>query len=222
MKYTSPVYSAASGSIAGITYSHNRGGMYTRARAVPTNPNSTLQQAARTALGTANSQWAALSSSNQALWDAYAEGTSWTDSLGNPITVTGQQAYIRWATVALRGGQSINIAPTAGTYGFGEPPDGITAEAATPEVIVGCTYGFSADGQAYVQMSLPMAAGQASVRRPIFLDGYGATTSAGTSSNFTPNAALVSGERRTMRAVVAYEDGRLSQPYTDVITIAAA
>jgi len=43
MKFKSPILSQASGSIAGITFSHNRGGMYVRARAVPTNPGSPQQ-----------------------------------------------------------------------------------------------------------------------------------------------------------------------------------
>ena len=43
MKFTSQVYTQASGSVGGLTYSHNRSGMYTRARSTPTDPASTLQ-----------------------------------------------------------------------------------------------------------------------------------------------------------------------------------
>ena len=43
----------ASGSLSGVTYSHNRGGAYTRNRSIPVNPNTVQQQAVRNAFSSA-------------------------------------------------------------------------------------------------------------------------------------------------------------------------
>jgi hypothetical protein len=96
MKFKSPVYSQASGSIAGITYSHNRGGMYTRRRATPTNPNSPAQQAVRTAMANLVTNWTVnLTASNRNVWNAYANNTPVVNRLGDPILLTGQQMFLR-------------------------------------------------------------------------------------------------------------------------------
>lgn len=103
MKFKSPVYSSVSGSIAGLTYAHNRGGLYSRARAVPTNPNSASQQSARNALATLATRWRdTLTTGQRAGWTTYAENTPLTDSLGDPLTLTGQQMYLRCNAPRLR------------------------------------------------------------------------------------------------------------------------
>jgi hypothetical protein len=100
MKFTSPVYSAVSGSIAGITYSHNRGGMYTRARAVPTNPSSALQQVVRNAFSALATAWTqTLTALQRAAWETYAANVPVIDPLGATRFLTGQQRYIGANTV---------------------------------------------------------------------------------------------------------------------------
>ena len=95
MNFTSQVYTAASGSIGGVTYSHNAGGMYTRARAIPTNPNSPAQQAVRSAISNASTAWAALTPTNKALWDAYAASTPVKNKLGAWIFLSGRVHFLR-------------------------------------------------------------------------------------------------------------------------------
>lgn len=114
MKFTSPVYSAASGSIAGLTYSHNRGGMYTRARAVPTNPNSPSQQAARNAFSDLATSWReTLNDGQRDGWETYAANTPLTDALGSELILTGQQMYCRCNAPRLRAGfASVTTYPT--------------------------------------------------------------------------------------------------------------
>lgn len=222
MKYNSPVISSASGSIAGITYSHNNGGNYTRARATPTNPNSTNQQAQRAALGAANAGWAALTDAQRDLWRDYAAATSWTDKLGNSITVTGHQAYVRWASVRSRIGESLNVAPAAGLSGFGEAPDGISIEITTPAA----TITFGADtteaGDTILQLSSALSVGQNSVKRPLFQDSFGAFTGGDSDTTTTPIATLVAGERRVARARNCFDNGKLSQAFDVIVTIAAS
>lgn len=222
MKFTSPIISAASGSSAGNTFSHNNGGLYIRARATPTNPNSTKQQAQRAALGAANAGWAALTDAQRTLWNDYAAATSWTDKLGQSITVTGHQAYVRWASVRSRLGESIAVAPAGGTSGFGEPPTGITAESTTPAINVAVSGGASDDGDVFVQLSSALSAGQSSVKRALSFDSEAAIADAATTVALTPVATLVLSSRRVMRARIAYDDGRLSQAFETVVTIAAS
>lgn len=103
MKIQSPIIAAGSGSIAGVTMSRNRGGLYMRARAVPTNPNTTQQQAVRSALSSLVGAWTnALTPAQRAAWTVYADNTPVTDSLGASIFLTGQQMYIRGNTARLQ------------------------------------------------------------------------------------------------------------------------
>lgn len=222
MKFLSQVYSAVSGSIGGITYSHNAGGMYSRTRATPTNPNSTAQQAARAAMSAASAQWSLYTDANRALWNAYAAATAWTDRLGQSIQVTGFQAFCRWATLRERAGLAITGAPPAGTSGFGEAPTAIAIEVTTPAATITISPSTSDDGDVFLQLSDALGDGQNSTRQALSLDSIGSVAAAASSATTTPVATLATDERRVARAVIAYDDGRVSAAYEEVVTIAAS
>ena len=93
-KFTSHVYSEIRGSISGTTYSRNRFGQYVRRRAVPAQPRTPFQMSVRSFFGSIASRWRDLSQADQALWRAFAERIVRTDRLGNPIRLTGLQAYV--------------------------------------------------------------------------------------------------------------------------------
>lgn len=96
MKFTSALIEAASGSLGGMTFSHNRGGQYIRGRAVPTNPNSVLQQAVRGYMSQLAAAWHdTLTAAQRLAWDAYGENVGVLDRLGKTIYLTGQNHYIR-------------------------------------------------------------------------------------------------------------------------------
>lgn len=84
-----------SGSIAGVTFSHNRGGMYCRNRSIPTNPNSAKQQAIRTILAQQSAAWRSTSPSQRGAWDSWAKQNPITNAIGAQITLTGHQAYVQ-------------------------------------------------------------------------------------------------------------------------------
>ncbi len=108
MKFKSQVFTAVSGSIGGITYARNRGGLYTRARAIPVNPNSTDQQIVRANFAFLVDQWTnTLTDTQRAAWTTYAENTPVTDRLGDQITLTGQQMYLRNNSIRLRDGLAV-------------------------------------------------------------------------------------------------------------------
>ena len=101
----------SSGSIAGTVFSHNRAGQYQRNRRSPVQPVGTGRRAfVRANLAAASSAWAALTSAAQASWIAYANAHPITDSLGQSITLTGQQMYVAIGSQLLNVGQ---VLPTA-------------------------------------------------------------------------------------------------------------
>jgi hypothetical protein len=113
-KFTSHVYSEIRGSISGTTYSRNRFGQYVRRRAVPAQPRTPFQMSVRSFFGSVASRWRDLPQDSQALWRAFAERIVRTDSLGNPIRLTGLQAFVM--INALRRVLGLPVTPNA-------PPD---------------------------------------------------------------------------------------------------
>lgn len=113
MKFKSPVYSQASGSIAGITYSHNRGGMYARARTTPTNPNSDAQQLVKAAMASVSSAWVqTLDQGERDAWDVYAAQVPIPDSLGELRNIGGLGHYNRTNVIRVQNGLArIDVAP---------------------------------------------------------------------------------------------------------------
>lgn len=84
------------GSIGGIVYSRNRYGSYARNRTKPVNPNSERQQAVRNIMGFLVNAWARiLTQANRNKWSVYAAAVSFVNSLGQTITLTGFNHFIR-------------------------------------------------------------------------------------------------------------------------------
>jgi hypothetical protein len=124
MKISSAMISKGSGSVAGLTLSRNRGGMYFRQRSMPTNPNTTLQVAIRSALGQLAGQWSSvLTSAEREAWNLYGANVAVLDALGETIYLTGQQQFIRSNVPRIQAGLSIITAgPTTFTLGdFSSP-----------------------------------------------------------------------------------------------------
>ena len=97
----------ASGSVAGNTFSRNRGGQYIRNRAVPVNPNSPQQVAVRNALSQLSTAWGqSLTATQRMDWDVYAQNVPVLNRLGDIITLTGFNMYIRCNTPRLQAGLS--------------------------------------------------------------------------------------------------------------------
>ena len=96
MLFKSEVITQGSGSIGGVTYSHNRGGLYRRARAIPVNPNTGFQVVVRAALTQAVTRWTStLTETERAGWNLYAANTPVLGVLGDMIQLSGQNMYIR-------------------------------------------------------------------------------------------------------------------------------
>lgn len=88
------------GSIGGTTFSHNAGGDYIRNRTKPVNPRSPLQNARRARLAHLAKYWSNdLTPQERTDWIAYAKSTTWTNRLGDQITINGLAAFIRLNTL---------------------------------------------------------------------------------------------------------------------------
>lgn len=118
MKFKSEIVTQASGSIGGVTYSHNRGGMYRRARAIPTNPSSAAQVLVRQTFSELATSWRdVLTAAQRLAWTNYAANSPVTDRFGDPLLLTGQQMYIRCNSVRIRAGATrVDDGPTV--YGL--------------------------------------------------------------------------------------------------------
>lgn len=226
MKFTSPVYSAVSGSVAGLTYSHNRFGMYTRSRSVPVNPASTLQVFARTAFADAAAEWSmGLSEAQRLGWRNYAAATSWVDALGETVQLTGQQMFSRQYSLASMafalGGTFSDFA--VGFWGFQEGP--VTAGLPTPPAVGGVTIEtdagppitetlggitVAADHHLLVFLSRPQPATVTFFRGPYVLSAYatGATVATDVGDATVSPYGLVVG---------APQDGQLIWGYARVV-----
>lgn len=112
MLFKSPIFAQASGSIAGTVFSRNAGGMYVRARANPTNPNTDAQQAVRDAMRTLVNIWSnVLSDSERDGWNTYAFNTPTLNKLGEPTHKTGQQMFLRGNVPRIQAGLPTAAAP---------------------------------------------------------------------------------------------------------------
>lgn len=148
----------SSGSQAGTTWSHNRGGQYTRSRRTPVNHPSARKTAIRTAFGASAKGWSGLTGSQQAAWTAYALLYPILNSLGQSIKLTGQQMYVSINTMLLNLGQAqsttpplSNVVASAGVPTFTSVHSG--ALTLTPSGL-----GAAADFQ-IISFSRPMSAG---------------------------------------------------------------
>lgn len=119
-----PVVNEASGKIAGVVFSRNRGGPYAKGHSIPTQPNSPRQIAARGAFSFAARRWTeTITNPQRQTWEDYASATPVIDRLGEERFLTGQQwftanqAYFQSALLPAGQIVSLTSAPTSNGVG---------------------------------------------------------------------------------------------------------
>lgn len=113
-KFTAGVgFGQASGSVAGVTYSRNRFGVYMRNKAVPVNPASTRQNVVRGRLGNLAQSWRALTSSQRLEWNQQAPNVVLVNSLGQSYTPSGFNFYVGLNCVRVAMGSAVATGPLA-------------------------------------------------------------------------------------------------------------
>lgn len=96
MLFKSQVYTQASGSIGGLTYSHNRFGMYTRARTTPVNPGSSFQSTVRNIMANLTQYWSNdLTASQRNAWDSYGLNVTTKNRVGDDVNLSGLNHFVR-------------------------------------------------------------------------------------------------------------------------------
>jgi hypothetical protein len=105
----------ARGSVGGAVFSRGKGGAILRNRTKPVNPRSVMQNQRRAHLAYLATAWSRdLTADQRADWEAYAQGTAWTNKLGQSIAINGNAAFVRLNTLRLMAGQARrDEAPTA-------------------------------------------------------------------------------------------------------------
>lgn len=135
MKIKSGLITQMSGSVGGLTGSHNQGGLYFRARTVPVNPQSSFQVSVRNALTQLTSRWAdVLTQAQRDAWAVYNQNVTIIDRLGEPRQIGAIAHYIRSNTPRLQAGLAIvDDAPTTFDLGSFDEPGPQPQEIPTPE-----------------------------------------------------------------------------------------
>lgn len=227
MKFKGTLIGEASGSLASMVFSHNRGGQYIRQRTIPTNPNSAYQQAIRSLVSLLTAAWNNILTQDQRdLWDCYAEQVPLLDPLGEARNVGGLGMYIRGNVARLQTGETtltrVDDAPTI--YNLGEyTPPAITSITATTKVMI-MTF-TTADEWANEDGSVMIVYGSRGQNptKNFFKGPYrqcgvilGDSGTPPTSPvNITLPFPLAAGQKAFIRVVVNRADGRTSSPFRD-------
>jgi len=121
-----------SGKAGGSVYAHNRGGSYVRNFAVPSNPQTAAQGAARAAFGSFASKWRALTEEERSAWRAAAENFPYIDRFGDEKVMSGENLYISLnRNLQIQNQSEITTPPTP------QGVDGILSAALAAEIDTG-------------------------------------------------------------------------------------
>lgn len=221
MKYTSQMIAAGSGSVGGCTYSRNRYGSYIRNRSVPVNPASINQVFVRGALATLVARWTSTLTQNQRDgWTIWAANTPQTDPLGQPIVLTGQNAYI--SLNALRMNASLAIIDTAPIVYAGAvltPPAIVSATAATEVLSISFTntdpWATAVGGALIVFVGRPQNPSKLFYAGPYRIAGWipGAAVPPASPQPITSSFPFAVGQRIHVRFRAVQADARISTPW---------
>lgn len=220
-----------SGSVGGMTASHNKGGMYLRARAIPVNPNSVAQQAARTAFTELTTAWIEeLTAAQRDGWRVYATNVLATNPLGDSVQNSGQNWYISLNSPRLRAGLSrVDNAPGIFDQATLNPVSIAMTNADTPAILVAFDDGqdwLNEDGSALiVQSSRPQNATIEFFKGPFRLAGVvegDSVTPPTTPASVLGAFAYTTDQKIFARVRLSRADGRLSSPQIVTTTITAA
>lgn len=221
MLFKSQVFVQASGSVGGIVYSRNAGGMYVRARAKPTNPNTEQQQAVRDAMRNAVFAWSnTLDDEQRTNWNTYAFNTPTWNRLGESTHKTGQQMFIRGAIPRLQAGQTLPVdAPSQFDLGDFTPVSVVDSDAAADSFSVGFgeedEWSTTVGAFMFIYQSRPQNPTRVFGKGPFQLaSGVNGVVTVGATSPqvVTSLFPITAGQRVFLKIMVSMPDGRLTMP----------
>ena len=234
MKFTTgAMVGDLSGSIGSTTASHNRFGPYFRNRVIPVNPNTPRQQEVRSLFATMVNVWNnTLTEVLRDAWILWANNTTIQGKTGDPINITGQNAFVRFNVIREQiGGQRVDIAPII--FNNGSPVTSFENDAPalqgeiglingelTIESAINVAGGASDDGDIAIYLGKPVNASRTFFKGPYQLADSLSIAAASTNelwstavADLEDTIALTDGQFRSVRFRVVYDDGRLSEKF---------
>ena len=208
-----------SGSLGGLTASHNRFGSYFRSRTIPTNPNSSRQNVVRSQLAALSQYWnATLTSTQRSQWDVYAAAVPWTNRVGQSVKLTGFNMFCRSNAALLQAGLTqVDDGPAILTLPETDPTLAVTISAATQLASVAydnsLPWANEAGGALLISIGTPQAASRNYFGGPYRYAGLeaGSTPTPPTSpQTVTCPFTVQAGQKVWCEARVVRADGRLS------------
>lgn len=224
MKFKGTVIGEASGSVASMTFSHNRGGQYIRQRAVPVNSNTTFQQNVRNSMSLLTSNWlSVLTAAQRSGWDSYAAAVPISDTLGEPRNIGGVAMYCRSNIARIQAGLTrIDAAPTTFNLGSFTNPGVGTVSASADTVGITFTntdaWAIAAGGFMGVWLSRPQNPTINYFKGPYRFAGVilGAGTPPTSPATITAPFPFGVGHKIFIQIRVGQVDGRYSSPFRTV------
>lgn len=208
------IIGAISGKIGGLVFSRNKGGAYFKAHSIPTNPNSTRQQATRNWLAYCATYWGSeLSESERDQWRTWAEANTWTNALGAAIALTGAAWFSMVNSRLLDAGASIIDTP-----GDLSAPDALTSMSITDltatQVEITFAPALPSGGRLQVWAAGPLNDGQDPNFRQATLVGYTAADAASPATLTLP-WTVASGQSVKCFVGIMNAKGRVSTKLVD-------
>lgn len=226
MLIKSGVITSMSGSIGGLVGSHNRGGMYFRARSIPVNPGSAFQQGVRASMSQLTVAWQeTLTAGQRSDWETYAANVPTVGPLGDQRFLTGQNHYIRSNIPRLQVGlPRVDDAPTVFDLGsFTDPTFGFDATDDEIDVTFDNTDSWANEDDAAMLVyasegkALSINYFQGPYRHAGDIDGDSVTPPTSPSAIAMP-FSVTAGLRYFARVRVSRADGRLSSSFRGFAT----
>lgn len=214
MKFKSHIATQVSGSQGGTTYAQNQGGMYMRARSIPTNPNTPQQSALRAVFkGIMNAWTNTLTSAQRAAWNVYSTNVTFIDKLGTAISIGGVANYVRANTPRVQNALSrIDNAPVTFNVGAFTPPTFAVTHSSTSMVATftaGDTWN-TAGGGMFIYASRPQNSSINFFKGPFRLVGVVSGVATSPQTFVLPFAAGTTASTMFFKVSVTQPDGRLS------------
>jgi hypothetical protein len=212
--FLSHLVTQISGSTGGTTYANNQGGMYTRARSKPTNPNSPGQQAVRTNFKNLMNAWTnVLTAAQRAAWQTYNKNTPMMNKLGQMKPIGDNSNYLRSNAPRVQNGLArVDSGPTTFDLGsFTQPTFAITH--GTNSMAVTFTVGDSwnvAGGAMFLYASRPQNASINFFKGPFRLVGVISGVATSPQNLVLPFVAGSTSTAMFIKTSVSQADGRLS------------